>query len=177
MLTPPKVARGLHSYARTVVSCMMRTRNGPRPTHSDTQASQSRVCREREPTRRVVFVIVSERGEKTREGRAKGKREEREREKERKREKEREKERKREREKERKREREKGRENERRENPSPPPPSLPSSPCVGSKVSVWTFKTHPCVPAKRAHVLNTCAFCRYTRRRLTSRHPSCVLCS
>ena len=32
-----QVARGLHSYARTVVSCMSQTGNGPKPTHTDTQ--------------------------------------------------------------------------------------------------------------------------------------------
>ena len=38
-----------------------------------------------------------------------------------------------------------------------------TSPCVGSK-------TPPCVPAKRAHVFNMRAFCRYTRRRFEPTH-------
>ena len=42
-----QVARGLHRYARTVVSCMMRTcspnREWTEATHTDTPASQSRV--------------------------------------------------------------------------------------------------------------------------------------
>ena len=45
-----QVAPGLHSNTRTVLSCMMRTcspnRNGPKPTHTDTQASQSFVSKE-----------------------------------------------------------------------------------------------------------------------------------
>ena len=37
-------------------------------------------------------------------------------------------------------------------------------------VSVCTFRTHPCVPAKRAHVFNMRAFCRYTRKRFERTH-------
>ena len=36
--------------------------------------------------------------------------------------------------------------------------------------SVCRFKTHPCVPARRPHVFNTRAFCRYTRRRFECTH-------
>ena len=35
---------------------------------------------------------------------------------------------------------------------------------------VCRFKTPPCVPAKRAHVFNMSAFCRYTRRRFEPTH-------
>ena len=38
--------------------------------------------------------------------------------------------------------------------------------------SVCRFKTPPCVPAKRPHVFNMLAFCRYTRRRFESTHGS-----
>ena len=37
-------------------------------------------------------------------------------------------------------------------------------------VSVCRFKTHPCVPAKRAHVELMCAFCRHTRMRFEPTH-------
>ena len=82
-----QVARGLHSYARTVLSCTMRTRSGPRPTNSDTQVSQSRVYTEKEPTRRVIIVIVVERGERRQERAERREREKRKRRDERKREK------------------------------------------------------------------------------------------
>ena len=38
--------------------------------------------------------------------------------------------------------------------------------------SVCTFKTPPCVPAKRPHVEHMRAFCRYTRRRFECTHES-----
>ena len=38
------------------------------------------------------------------------------------------------------------------------------------KPPVCTFKTPPCVPAKRAHVFNMRAFCQYTRRRFQPTH-------
>ena len=45
------------------------------------------------------------------------------------------------------------------------------NPCVQvQNVSVCRFKTLPCVPAKRAQVLNMRAFCRYTRKRLEPTH-------
>ena len=37
-------------------------------------------------------------------------------------------------------------------------------------VSVCRFKTHPCIPAKRAHVEHTRAFCRHTRMRFEPTH-------
>ena len=37
-------------------------------------------------------------------------------------------------------------------------------------VSVYTFKTLPCVPAKRAHVEHMWAFCGYTRMRFERTH-------
>ena len=61
MATPFQVARGLHSHAGTVVSCMLRTcsptRYGPQPSHSGTQ-SKSVPCVHREPIGRAIIVIV-----------------------------------------------------------------------------------------------------------------------
>ena len=63
--------------------------NGPRPTHCDTLAQVRAVCTKREPTGRVIIVIVAEREDK-REGEERERREKRaEKEKERKREQER----------------------------------------------------------------------------------------
>ena len=62
------------------------------------------------------------------------------------------------------REKEEGREKERRderERREPPFPSL---------LPVCRFKTSPCVPGKRPHVLNMRAFSRYTRRRPERTH-------
>ena len=42
-------------------------------------------------------------------------------------------------------------------------------PCVSLKtVSMCTFKTLPCEPAKRAHVEHMRAFCQYTRKHFAS---------
>ena len=106
----------LHSKSVFDTNKFGQTGNEPKYRHSDSLASRSRVCREREsPTGRVIIVIVAERGERRQE------REER-------------------------REREKRREKEREKRTSPPlphppthpttnttPSPLPSPPCVGSK--------------------------------------------
>ena len=114
------------------------------------------VCTQREPTGRVIIVTVAERG---REKERREKRAERREKREEKRDKrEREKERKREREKERKRERE--RERERREKEKEKTTTTVvwhaenPSVCRFKNASVCAFKTPPCVPRKRAHVLN-----------------------
>ena len=105
------------------------------------------VCVQREPTGRVITVIVTER--------------EKEREKE---EKEKENEGRERRKRERRRRGEKKRRDERERDKRPPPLPLPQN------VSVCRFKTLPCVPAKRAHVFNMRTFCRHTRKRFEPTH-------
>ena len=113
------------------------------------------VCTQTEPTGREIIVIVAERGRQER--REQRKREEKENDG-------------REKEKMDKRQREKRAPSPSLSPPSPPP-LLPSLPRVyAQNVSVCRFKTAPCMPAKRAHVFNMRAFCRYTRRRLERKH-------
>ena len=69
-----RVARGLHSF-------LIRTSSGqagnePKYRHSDSLASQSRLCTER-PTGRVIIVIVAERGENDKSGKREEEREKR----------------------------------------------------------------------------------------------------
>ena len=117
------------------------------------------VCTQREPTGRVIIVIVTERREKRREKRKRTrKRRERERRKrttEERKKKGREKER-------RDRERERERERDERERPQPPPPPPPPHPHL-PPLRVYRFKTRACVEHMRA-------FCQYTRRRFERTH-------
>ena len=87
--------------------------------HSGPQG-KSGPCVQREPTERVIIVIVTLRGER------------------------------------------REREEKEREKREPPPPFSPPPVC--------RFKTSPCVLAKRAHVFNMRAFCRYTRGRFEPAH-------
>ena len=62
------MARDLqHSYARTVVSCMMRTYSPNREwieAHAHWHSGKAELCVHREPTERVIIVIVAEKGER-----------------------------------------------------------------------------------------------------------------
>ena len=69
-----QVARGLHSYARTVVSCMMWTCSFNKEwtkVHAHWHWGKSELRLQREPTERVIIVIVTGRGEKREESREK----------------------------------------------------------------------------------------------------------